>query len=131
MKSSRPIIVQQLPEELTARHVDSFFREVQPLLVGSHPQIVFDMSNVRDLDSDGVEMILKSMQHVMKRNGELKLASIPTASRMILELMSVDDLFEIFDTCPEAVDSFHWHPEAVVAPVQAPAVPVSAACAFD
>jgi anti-sigma B factor antagonist len=130
MKTSKPIIVQQLPEKLTAQHVDSFFREVQPLLVNSRPQIVFDMSSVRDLDSDGVEMILKSMQHVMKRNGELKLASIPASSRMILELMSVDDLFEIFETCNEAVESFHWHPETVVPTVPA-AVPVSAACAFD
>ena len=45
--------------------------------------------------------------NLTKQNGDLKLAAIPPASAVILELTRVDRLFEIFATVSEAVDSFY------------------------
>jgi hypothetical protein len=46
----------------------------------------------------------------MKRNGDVKLASIPPGATAILELTRVDRLFEAFDSTADAVNSFLQFP---------------------
>jgi anti-sigma B factor antagonist len=102
----------QLPEELKRQEVGPFLEELQPLLESDRPRVVLDCSEVRHMDSAGVEMLLHCMQEAMKRDGDLKLAAISPESAVILELMRVDRLFEIFDTPEEAVQSFQGFPAA-------------------
>ena len=78
-----------------------------PLLTGDRPCVVFDFSQVTEIDSAGVDMLLHCMEQAMKQNGDLKLAAISPASAVILELTRVDRLFETFATVSEAVDSFY------------------------
>ena len=78
-----------------------------PLLTGDRPCLVFDFSQVTEIDSASVDMLLHCMEQAMKQNGDLKLAAIPPSSAVILELTRVDRLFEIFATVSEAVDSFY------------------------
>jgi anti-sigma B factor antagonist len=106
------VIVMQLPEELKRQEVGPFLEELQPLLESDRPRVVLDCSEVRHMDSAGVEMLLHCMQEAMKRDGDLKLAAISPESAVILELMRVDRLFEIFDTPEEAVQSFQGFPVA-------------------
>jgi anti-sigma B factor antagonist len=87
--------------------IREFLREVTPLITGERPCIVFDFSHVTEIDSAGVDMLLHCMEQAMRRNGDLKLAAIPPASAVILELTRVDRLFEVYETVSEAVDSFY------------------------
>lgn len=64
-------------------------------------------------------MLLNCMAEAMKRDGDIKLASLSPASAAILELMRVDRLFEVFDTSEEAVRSF----QAVALPDASPSLP--------
>jgi anti-sigma B factor antagonist len=96
----------ELPQQVNRAQVKTFFRELQPLLEAERPRLVLDCSQVRQIDSAEVSMLLECMQEAMKRDGDLKLAEVSAASKAILELMRVDRLFEIFDTTKEAVDSF-------------------------
>jgi anti-anti-sigma factor len=100
----------QLPERLKQADVEMFLSELRPLLESDRPRIVLDCSQVRYMDSAGVEMLLRSVQEAMKRDGDLKLAAVSPASGVILELMRVDRLFETFVTTEEAVQSFHAFP---------------------
>ena len=50
---------------------------------------------------------LRCMEEAMKRNGDLKLAALSPQLAVILEMTRVDRLFEIFDNCNDAVESFH------------------------
>src|ERR1700737_147121 len=113
MSTSGPVIVMQLPEQLKRQEVGPFLEELQPLLESNRPPLVLDCSQVRHMDSAGVEMLLQCMQETMKRDGDLKLAAISPESAVILELMRVDRLFEIFDTADEAVQSFQGIPAPV------------------
>jgi anti-sigma B factor antagonist len=113
MSTSGPVIVMQLPEQLKRQEVGPFLDELQPLLESDRPRLVLDCSQVRHMDSAGVEMLLHCMQETMKRDGDLKLAAISPESAVILELMRVDRLFEIFDTADEAVQSFQGIPAPV------------------
>jgi len=107
MFMSGPVIVMQLPEQLSNGCVKPFLEELQPLLENDRPRVVLDCSQIRQIDSAGVEMLLHCMEEAMKRDGDVKLAALSPESEVILELMRVSRLFETFDTTAEAVQSFH------------------------
>ena len=107
MNTSRPVIVMELPEQLNLEHAPAFLADLQPLLESDRPRIVLDCSQVRCVDSVGVEMLSCCVQEAMTRERDLKLAAVSPASGVIRELLRVDDLFEMFETTEEAVQSFH------------------------
>lgn len=110
MTTSRAVVVKRLPESVTLSQSQQLFGEVLPLLGRDRPHLVFDFSEVRQLDSAGIEMLLHCMEEAMKRNGDVKLAAVSTRVAVILELTRVDRLFEIFENPSDAVESFHRFP---------------------
>ena len=110
MTNSRPVVVKQLPDRVSVNETQQLFRELAPLFEGDRPCLVFDFSEVRQLDSAGIEMLLRCMEEAMKRNGDVKLAAVSPQVTVILELTRVDRLFEIFENPSDAVGSFHRFP---------------------
>jgi anti-sigma B factor antagonist len=107
MSFAQPVIVFNLPEKLTADTGDCFVAEVEAMLDGKRPLLVFDFSEVRHFDSGGIAALLNCLEEVLKRNGDLKLAVLPAESIALLEMTGVDRLFEIFDDASEAANSFY------------------------
>jgi anti-sigma B factor antagonist len=107
MKTGRPVLVMQLPARLNLTQAREFLPEVMAILKSDRPRLVFDFSEVRHIDSAGVEMLLKCLEKVMRLDGDLKLAGLTPEASIILELTRVDRLFEIFASVDEAVDSFN------------------------
>jgi anti-anti-sigma factor len=110
MLTTGPVVVMQMPEQLDSTAVRAFMQDMQPLLEIHRPRIVFDCSQVRYMDSAGVEMILHCLEEAMKRDGDLKLAALSPESEVVLELMRVARVFEAFATSDEAVRSFNAVP---------------------
>jgi len=106
MKTGRPVLVMQLPSRLNLSEARGFLPEVMAVLRSDRPHIVFDFSEVQQIDSAGVEMLLKCLERVMSLDGDLKLAALTPQASVILELTRVDRLFEIFATVNAAVESF-------------------------
>jgi len=106
MKTGRPVLVMQLPTRLNLTEAREFLPEVLAVLRNDRPHIVFDFSEVQQIDSAGVEMLLKCLERVMSLDGDLKLAALSPQASVILELTRVDRLFEIFPTVNAAVESF-------------------------
>ena len=104
--SSRPVVVKRMPERLNARTTREFLHDVQPFLTTDRPQLVFDLSQVKQLDAAGVEMLLRCMSQAHKRDGDLKLASLSAQAAVVLELTRTERLFEIYETSTDAVRSF-------------------------
>src|SRR6266567_3153940 len=119
MLTNGPIVILQLPELLNLGGAQSFMQELEPLLECHRPRIVFDCSQVRYIDSAGVEMLLHCLEEAMKRDGDLKLAALSPESEVILELMRVARVFEAFASSDEAVRSFNAVPAEAV-PQDAP-----------
>lgn len=119
MYSRGPVVVMELPEQLTQAHVPAFRDELTPMLQSDRPRVVLDCSRVRQIDSAGVEMLLQCLQEAMKRDGDVKLAAVPPESAIVLELMRVDRLFEVFETSEQASRSF----QEFGAPVPTPSQP--------
>jgi anti-sigma B factor antagonist len=110
MITDRTVVVKRLPESVTLNQAQQLFWEVAPLLEGDRPRLVFDFSEVRQLDSAGIEMLLHCMEEAMKQNGDVKLAAVSPQVAVILQLTRVDRLFEIFEKPSDAVESFHRFP---------------------
>lgn len=106
MSESTGVVIKQLPEQFTIGKIQAFLREIAPFFQANRPRFVFDFSQVKQMDSAAVDMLLYCMEEAMKRNGDLKFAAVPPPSAIILELTRVDQLFEVFDTVSDAVDSF-------------------------
>lgn len=107
MIARRTAVVKQLPERVGLNQVQQLSRELDSLLDVDRPWLVLDCSEVRHLDSAGIEMLLRCMELAMKRNGDVKLAAVSSHVAVILELTRVDRLFEIFEKPADAVESFH------------------------
>jgi anti-anti-sigma factor len=95
-----------MPERLNLKTSEEFHREVLPFLKSDRPQVVFDFSTVRQMDAAGVELLLHCTSEAMKRDGDLKLASLTPQAAVVLELTRTDRLFEIYDNVADAVRSF-------------------------
>ena len=103
---SRPVVVKRMPERMTLPQARAFLREVQPFLNADRPQLVFDLSTVRQMDSAGVEMLLRCMDRAMHRDGDVKLAALSPQAAVVLDLSRAARLFEIYDTSTDAARSF-------------------------
>lgn len=110
MSAVRPVIVKNLPERLIAGNTSRFFDEVEPILEGDRPRVVFNFSHVRHFDYAGVAILLTCIEEVLKKNGDLKLAAVSAPSLTILELTGVVRLFEIFENTADAIKSFYQIP---------------------
>jgi len=103
---SRPVVVKRVPERLNRIQARKLLSEVRPFLESDHPQVVFDFSNVRQMDTAGVEMLLYCVSQAMKRDGDVKLASVSPQAATVLELTRTWRLFETYENSTDAVRSF-------------------------
>jgi anti-sigma B factor antagonist len=106
METNRPVVVKHMPEKMNLKQARAFLREVEPILSGDRPQIVFEGSQVKQIDAAGVEALLHCLSRVMKRDGDLKLASLSAQMELILEMTRTNRLFEIYGNSSDAVLSF-------------------------
>lgn len=119
-------MVMQLPEKLSVEEARLFLLEVEPCLKTDRPRVVLDCSKVQQLDSDGIQVLLRCLEEAMKRNGDVKLANLLSENREILEVTRLDSLFESFDNSADAVNSFYQFPMETHQPILQPRYPTSA-----
>jgi anti-sigma B factor antagonist len=100
------VTVTQLPEKLKMKEGRLFFEELLTRLRIDRPCMVLDCANVREMDKRAIHMLLCCLEEAMKRNGDVRLASVTPTIGEILEQARVDRLFEIYETQSEAVNSF-------------------------
>lgn len=106
METSRPVVVKRMPERLNAPASKKFLGEVTPFLRSDRPQLVFDLSQVKQMDAAGVDMLLHCLNETMKRDGDVKLASLSPQAAVVLEMTRTERLFEIYQNSTDAVRSF-------------------------
>lgn len=93
-------------EPLTESSVDELQEIATSLLDSGQPFSVLDMSEIKLMDSAGLESIIEIRQQFTQRGGSLKLACPVPLCRNIMHVTGVEDEFEIFSRLSEAVGSF-------------------------
>lgn len=106
METTRPVLVKRMPERLRAREARAFMHEIEPFLAIDRPQVVFDCSQVVEIDAAGVDLLLRCLKIVMRRDGDLKLSSLSSQMSLLLEITRTGRLFEVYGSSSDAVLSF-------------------------
>ena len=106
MLSHRPVIVIEMPEQLDSVGARAFLEELNPLLDFPRPRLVFECSQIRNLDSAGIAMMLHCLEEAIGREGDLKLAALSPEAELVLELLEKAGVFQEFASSDEAVRSF-------------------------
>ncbi|MGA7634632.1 MAG: STAS domain-containing protein, partial [Terriglobales bacterium] len=98
VKCAAAVAVRQLPANMIRSDAENFFREVEPLLKCDRPHLVFDLSEVKCLDSAGVDILLRCLRATSRRDGDLKLAALSPELASVLEWTKAGRMFEIFES---------------------------------
>ena len=118
----RAVVVKRLPDDFGVKQKVAFLHEIGSVMHASRPRLVLDCSNLRQCDSSANHLLLHCLEEAMKRNGDVKLAAVPTVAAVVLVTTGVARLFETFDTTEQAVASFHQLPISAPKPrAEAPA----------
>ena len=100
------IVVVLLPgETLEALITQEFTQNIEPLLE-ENTKVVFDMSQIRFIDSMGCRVLLTSHKRLKDKGGGLKLCCITDPVDSLFNLMGFNRLFDIFETREEAIGAF-------------------------
>lgn len=107
------VMVAVLPGEyLDARNAKEFKREIEPVLE-ANTKVVFDLSQLRFVDSSGLGAILSCLRQLNNSGGDLKLCGMSKSVRTLFELVRMHRIFEIFNSREEAVRAFEGVEESV------------------
>jgi anti-sigma B factor antagonist len=82
------------------------FRDAAQALMQDKTRVVLDMSGVKFVDSSGLGALISCLRHVNGRKGDFRLCSMSKSVRALFELMRMHRVFNIHETCDEAVRSF-------------------------
>ncbi len=95
----------QLPERITASNSRAFEKDMGPLM-DDNSRFIFDLVQVRQLDSSGLGAIIACLKRLRTSEGDLKLCGMSKQIRTLFELVRMHHVFDIFNTREEALDSY-------------------------
>jgi anti-sigma B factor antagonist len=95
-------IVQLLGEQLDASNAKDFKRDIASVL-GAASKVVFDLSQLRFVDSSGLGAILSCLRQVNSGGGDLKLCGLSKPVRALFELVRMHRIFDICETRDDAI----------------------------
>jgi anti-anti-sigma factor len=100
------VTVKLLPKAMNLRQGRTFARELSGLMDTDHPRLVLDCSNLQQMNTPAIYLLLCCLEEAMKRNGDVRLSGVSEEARVVLESTGTDGLFSIFDSNQEAENSF-------------------------
>lgn len=122
MKQQQPVIVKEFPSLVNVAECRRFCRELrQELGEAYRPQVIFDLSRVQHMTAQGVDLLVRSIDQIADRDGELKFAAASPQTQLVLELTQISGLGESYDSVEDAAES--WV-RAARRPTAAPEQPI-------
>src|SRR5689334_10853849 len=100
------VTIVQLPEKITATNSLAFEDDLKPLMNGN-TRFIFDLAQVKQLDSSGLGAIVGCLKRLRDAGGDLKLCGMSKQIRTIFEIVRMHHVFDIFATRQEAIESYH------------------------
>jgi anti-sigma B factor antagonist len=86
--------------------VDTLRRTITQTLGSGNSRIVFDMSDVKMLDSSGIGVLVRTLTAVKQRGGNAKLVNPSEFALQSLQRVGLVELFQIYHDEETATDSF-------------------------
>lgn len=89
-------ILIKLPERFGSKEAKKLRQELSRKLSNDVPNLVVDLSRVRQIDLAGLEGLLNCMETVANNDGTLQLGEISPEAATLLELTRIDKLLQKF-----------------------------------
>src|SRR6201984_467086 len=106
IEDSDDVAVVLLPgQDLDAANTADFKSSIAPVLK-VHTQVVFDLSQLRFIDSSGLGAFLSCLRQLSTRGGELKLCGMSTQVYQTCERVRMHKIFDIYRSKNEAAAAF-------------------------
>lgn len=122
---SKNVVVRELPAKLDRRSETVLMNDLRAAMKVERPAVVLDCARMREMDATAIHLLLCCLEEAMKRNGDVRLAGVSSVAKESLRGLRIDQLFRIFETSEQAVDSFQRR-GAFVAPLGVAAANVPA-----
>lgn len=94
----------QINERVFLRELDNWIRGA------NRPRVVLDCSELDGIGVSEIRLFMSCLEHVMKRNGDARLAGLSPRARAVLSRSGVERLFRIYDSRESAIRSFETQP---------------------
>ena len=91
--------------ELDAGNAPKFKRDFVPVLE-ANSKVVFDVSQLRFVDSSGLGAILSCLRQLNAKGGDLKLCGLSPLVRAPFALVRMHTILKIYSTKDEAIRAF-------------------------
>lgn len=99
------IAIVSLPEKLVSTNCAAFKQDMEPLMQ-ENSRLVFDMTQLNYMDSSALGAVVGCLKRMREKEGDLKLFGLTKRVLTLFELVRMHQVFEIFVTRQQAVDSF-------------------------
>jgi anti-sigma B factor antagonist len=99
------LVIQYQGENLDASNVREFKALIQPLLK-KHHRIVFDMQQMKFVDSSGLGALIACLRETNAQKGDFRLCSLTRSVSALFELMRMHRVFNIHETPEMGAQSF-------------------------
>ncbi|MFW5782746.1 MAG: STAS domain-containing protein [Candidatus Muiribacteriaceae bacterium] len=97
------IMIFNLSGEVTESVDNNFKRIVHEKISGERTFIIFNMRDIRYINSSGLGLIAGLLKDSRKNKGDIKLCEVQPVIRNILQISKLDKVFDIFDSYEEAL----------------------------
>ncbi|MCU1298468.1 MAG: anti-sigma-factor antagonist [Acidobacteriaceae bacterium] len=104
MQSSSTLVI-KLPRRFGAKEARSLQHELKHQL-SDETSVVFDLSQVRQMDIAGIEAMRKCMAQIARRDGSIQLGEISPEAQIMLELTRMNHVFAMFPRFSVDSESF-------------------------
>jgi anti-sigma B factor antagonist len=98
-------VVQVEGDTLDATNSDTFKEEMSELVREPY-RVVFDMTNLRFVDSAGLGAVLSIVRKLREHGGDLVVAGVSKPVRVLFEIVRLHKVVHIFDYQERALASF-------------------------
>jgi anti-sigma B factor antagonist len=102
----RDVVVVTLPGDTLDASNTRIMKEELAAVLQPGSKLVFDLCQLRFVDSSGLGLLLSSLRQVHSSGGDLKLCGMNKPVRALFELVRMHRVFEIFATREEAEASY-------------------------
>lgn len=90
---------------------EQFERRIDEAVEGAHSPLVIDLTDVRYMDSSGLNVLARAQRRMTARNDRLCIVLQDPHLQKVFEMMGFDKLFRIYQTLDHAIaaatDSIH------------------------
>lgn len=95
-------MVLKFPERVSGEEARIFAERISDELQHDRPRVIADLSNVRQIDSRALHVLLECLVEVMRQDGEFYLGGVSPEAATVLELTQMDTVFALLPELAEA-----------------------------